>query len=134
MMKVRQVVESVAAGLLLMGAGGCSTMKVTGRVIPGTISYVGVVSDTDERLSNAGIGPAKIMIEHSEASGQSRAIATGTSGPDGQFSIKMPKDAWPTDRAVVRSIAEQYRTARGVVYLPRDGQKLLILMERTASD
>ncbi|MBX3323275.1 MAG: hypothetical protein KF757_09825 [Phycisphaeraceae bacterium] len=134
MMKARQIVGSVAAGLLLAGAGGCSTMKVTGRVIPGTISYVGVVSDTDERLSNAGIGPAKIMIEHSEASGQSRAIATGTSGPDGQFSIKMSKDVWPTDRVVVRSISEQYRTARGVVYLPRDGQKLLILMERTASD
>ncbi|RMH13472.1 MAG: hypothetical protein D6695_03815 [Planctomycetota bacterium] len=120
----------VATGMLLTG---CAGTRVVGKVLPGTISYVGVVDHSDERLGEPGIPGVSVRIEAPNGSSSS-PIATATSGPDGRFSMSIPKDAWPTDRVVVRAIVDGYASARGSVYLPRTSQSFLILMERTAAD
>jgi hypothetical protein len=103
-------------------------------VIAGQISYVGVVSGDDERLGQAGISRATVTLEPAPGSASSDVIATSKSGENGEFSLKIGKGAWPTDRVVVRVMSSGHATARGVVYLPRDGQRLLVLLERTEAD
>ncbi len=120
---------AVAAGMT-----ACSSMKVAGRVVPGAISHVGVVDQSDERLGLAGLGGIEVEIAASSGGGSNEHYGRAMTKADGSFSIKLDSSAWPTDRVQVRAKGAQYASARGLVFLPRDGQKLLILMERTASD
>lgn len=113
---------------------GCGASKLTGRVIEGRISFVGVVDGSDARLGQPGIGQATIMVEHPDGAAGDARIATGTTGADGSISLSIPGKKWPTDRVLIRATAADHAPARGVLYLPRDGQKLLILLERTAAD
>ncbi|GAB4385372.1 MAG: hypothetical protein Kow0022_11000 [Phycisphaerales bacterium] len=123
----------VALFILLSGCGGM--MKVQGKVIPGAISYVGVVDQTDPRLAQLGIGGVAIRIDATPvAGGNSTTIVSTTSAADGSFKASIADDVWPSDRVQIRAMLDGYAAARGSVYLPREGQTLLILMERTAAD
>ncbi len=130
MLRSARLTALTAAACLLTGCGG---MTVAGKVLPGAISYVGIVDHSDTRLQELGVGKVSLHIEPPVGSG-SGTIATATTKPDGSFKISIPTEAWSTDRVQIRALAEGYATARGTVYLPREGQSLLILMERTAQD
>ncbi|MCL4220393.1 MAG: hypothetical protein KJZ65_03385 [Phycisphaerales bacterium] len=130
MLRFASLAALAASGCMLTGCGG---MTVAGKVLPGTISYVGIVDHSDTRLKELGIGQVSLHIEPPVGSG-SGTIATATTKPDGSFKVNIPTEAWSTDRVQIRALAEGYATARGTVYLPREGQSLLILMERTAKD
>lgn len=130
MLRYASLTTLAAAACMLAGCGG---MSVTGKVLPGAISYVGIVDHSDTRLRELGVGQVSLHIETPAGAG-SGTIATATTKPDGSFKISIPTERWSTDRVQIRALAEGYATARGLVYLPRDGQSLLILMERTAQD
>ncbi|KAA0214328.1 MAG: hypothetical protein DYG94_07575 [Leptolyngbya sp. PLA3] len=130
MMRRSARLSALTAACLLTGCGG---MTVAGKVLPGEISYVGIVDHSDTRLKELGVGQVSLHIEPPVGSG-SGAIATATSKPDGSFKITIPTETWSTDRVQVRAMIDGYATARGLVYLPREGQSLLILMERTSHD
>lgn len=113
---------------------GCGSGQVVGKVLPGAISYVGVVDQSDERLAQMGLKGVTIRVEAAPTAGSATPIATATSKPDGSFKLSIPTSSWPTDRVQIRATADGYATARGSVYLPHAGQSLLILLERTAAE
>lgn len=134
-MNLRSISRFALLTALVSLLAGCGGMKVVGKVIPGAISYVGIVNQTDTRLAQPGVGGVAIRIDATPASGGTSAtIASTTSAADGSFKLSIADDSWPTDRVQIRAMIDGYAAARGSVFLPRDGQSLLILMERTAAD
>ncbi len=133
-MTIRRIAVAAALLVSLLVLPACSTMKVTGRVVAGEISHVGVVDGSDSRLKTAGLDGIEVSIARTGGSGSSSVIARAVTTGGGHFSMKVDPNAWPTDRVRVRATGDDYATARGLVFLPRKGQQLLILMERTAGD
>lgn len=117
-----------------LGLSACSSMQVAGRVVPGAISYVGVVDGSDSRLSVPGLQGVEVRISAPSGSGSNENYGRAMTKADGSFTIKLDSSNWPTDRVHVRATVTDYAAARGLVFLPTEGKKLLILMERTAGD
>ena len=133
-MTVHRIAIAVAAFVSLLVLPACSTMKVVGRVVSGEISHVGVVDGSDSRLKTKGLDGIEVTISQAAGGGSSAMLGRAVSTGGGHFSIAVDPNAWPTDRVQVRATGDNYATARGLVFLPREGQQLLILMERTAGD
>lgn len=122
----------LVASVLLVS--GCAAAKVVGRVLPGTISHVGVVDATDDRMGTSGLAGIEVTLSPVSGDGTTSYLGRAVSQADGSFSIKIDSTEWPVDRVMVRATGDDYATARGSVYLPKGDKRLLILMERTAGD
>ncbi len=133
-MTMPRIAVAAAALVSLLAVPACSSTKVAGRIVSGEISHVGVVDGSDSRLKTTGLDGIEVTIARTGGSGSSSVIARAVTTGGGNFSMKVDSNAWPTDRVRVRATGDDYATARGLVFLPREGQKLLILMERTAGD
>jgi predicted small secreted protein len=133
-MTTHRIAVAAALFVSLFVLSACSTMKVVGRVVTGEISHVGVVDGSDSRLKTNGLDGIEVTISQASGGGSNSMIGRAVTTGGGHFSIKVDASAWPTDRVQVRATGDFYATARGLVFLPRDGQQLLILMERTAGD
>lgn len=112
------------AGFAALGAllSGCGGMSVKGVVVDGPRSTAITVGAGDERLTEPGVAGVSVRIE---GGGFYEEVV---SDEDGAFKISVPKTE--TDRVLVVVSGEGVDGGEGRVYLPRDGQKLLVIADR----
>lgn len=120
----------LAAPLALLT--GCESGGIKGRVVEGPISVATVVENKDERLSRPGIPGVTLELRATSSTG-THPIATGTSGPDGSFSLSSTAGEAIADQLRLSARRDGYVATQGLVFIPGDGRQLLVVMKRTDS-
>ncbi len=118
------------AGLVLTG---CAPAAMQGRVIQGDISYVMIVSSSDERLTSSGIGLTQIDVQGSESRGREAHAGSAITGIDGAFKIDISNTDLLDEKLTVIARCDGYIPARAAVYLPSDDQRVLVVLKRVGN-
>lgn len=113
--------------LLTTSLAGCGSIDIAGRVVAAPAGIPLVVHATDARIT-AGQGIADVRVD--VLSDKGAVIATATSGPDGAFELSMPSTGTPTGSVQLTATSPAIMPARGSLYLPRDGSRILFNVER----
>lgn len=124
----RKGICGLAIATLGFGLGGCETSRtVSGKVLPGPTGVATVVQENDPRLEEPGVGGVDVRI--SDGATGLGSVAQTTTAPDGAFSLRVPERAM-TRRLEVLAEGEDIVRFRGSSFLPMDGRRLLIFVER----
>jgi len=113
--------------------GGCSSPSIKGRVVAGEGSYIIVVTSSDPRLSGPGVegvAGASVAVVMDPSRLNRKVIASGVSGPNGEFELPIDEfgagfleiDVAVTARKKDHSPAESY------FRLPGSSRRLLIVL------
>ncbi len=107
----------------------CENDTLIGRVIDGPGSVVSSVNAKDPRLLEPGVGSTTVVVRKFAGEGVNGPIvASGVSGPDGQFRIPMDDKSAETGELIVTAKTPDQRISRGKIFYPPPGQQLLIVV------
>ena len=81
----------IAALPLTACNSGESGYHLKGKVVRGSQSVIMIVDQDDERLNFPAIGGASLHLQQDPGRLQRETLATGVSGPDGTFSMKVDR-------------------------------------------
>ena len=114
----------------LVGCAGAATNSIKGKVIEGSLNFVMVVDQSDERLKGPGL--ADVAVE--ARAGGNRAAGTlfskTTSGSNGEFRLNFGDQQQVLLKPVEFSGEKAgYGTAKVVMNLPPSERRLLIVMQ-----
>jgi hypothetical protein len=110
----------------LPGCGG-GPAKISGKVIPGNVSFVGLADTSDERLKGDGIAGAKVGV-YSEPEKGGTLVGQTTSDSRGNFTVSV--DAGSILRpAEFRAERDGYVTASTVMSIPPSNRQVLMILK-----
>ncbi len=115
--------------LVVFGLIGCkaAAMRISGKVVQGTVGQVMVVGPADERLAKPGIPDVQVTVlvaGGSEARGKG-LVGQATTDELGNFEFSIPHGQHPGSSVMVRVKGDWIFSARSQTYLPTNSQKLL---------
>ncbi|MEZ6242896.1 MAG: hypothetical protein R3B57_07605 [Phycisphaerales bacterium] len=118
--------RGAAAGLLLV-LGGCTAARVQGTAVRGEIGKAILVTHTDPRLAEGGVGGVKVEVTTAVSGrGGQTVLATTTTDENGAFSVPIRGQVPP--RMTIRATKEGEYDVRSTVARPGSGERVLILM------
>lgn len=119
----RRIATSFAGIAIASVLGACGGVTFAGRVVSGPATIATVVPATDPRLSNdTGVGGITVeLLDDKE-----NPYGSGVSAPNGTFSISVPTTSAPTRAAIVRATGPGISSGETLLYLPRDGSRVLV--------
>lgn len=113
--------------LLSTALAACGSIDIAGRVVAAPAGIPLVVPATDARITGGqGIPDVRVDVLGDKGA----VIATATSGPDGNFELSMPSTGTPTGSVQLSATGPAIVPAKGSLYLPRDGSRILFNVER----
>jgi hypothetical protein len=120
--------------LLSLALGGCgSAVRTQGKVIQGEISFIGGVSESDERLKGPGIAGASIAARGTGAQ-SSATLATATSGSAGEFSLSIQDQRVLMNPVEYWTRKDGYVDARATLPPLASDQRLLVILKPSSSE
>lgn len=128
---MRRRVHAISAAVLgcLAVLSGCSnSQSLTGRVLPGRAGLVTVVAADDPRMAEPGLGGVRVRVVR--GAGTPGSLSEGVSQADGSFTLRVPA-AGLSGRVDVVASGDAVLTARGSIYIPSGGRRVLVIVEQT---
>lgn len=126
----RKAIGRLGAGAtlgLLAALGGCTAARIEGTAIRGEIGRAILVTHSDPRLSEGGVGGVKVEITTAVSGrGGEAVLASGTTDEQGAFSIPVRGKIPP--RVTIRASKDGEYDVRSTVARPVSGERMLILM------
>lgn len=126
--RIAIILAASVAGAWLSGCGG---VRYSGRVVVGPADIATVVPAADPRLT-ASEGVPGTLVEFLDDKGN--RIGSDTSDATGAFGILVPVSDAPTRAITVRASGARVRASETLLYLPRDGGKILVNVAQTPSN
>lgn len=125
---VRRLLLLSLAALPLAGCRSGST--VTGKVIPGEVSFIGVVDASDKRLKDPGI-PG---VEVAAGTDPSRPVAAavlgrGTSDKSGNVVVRIKDEGSYAGPFAFNATKDGYVPATGLMPIPSTDRRLLVILK-----
>lgn len=122
--------SAVALGAIgVLALAGCGGRTIGGKVMRGEIGRVIIVSTTDERLEDEGLGGIEIEMSTPVAGRGGRSIiAKGVTDEDGVFKLNAGASKKLPTRLSIRAGGEGEYEVRNSIFRPRAGEQVLVLM------
>lgn len=123
---------ALAAAAALVGCAGKAI--ITGKVIQGDVSFMGVVDANDERLAKPGLAGAEVaVVSDPDRPAASSNLGQATSDATGAFSIKVSDQSAYMRPAGFSARKEGYISTTGVMALPPADRRLLVILQPVRS-
>lgn len=113
---------------------GCSAVSFEGKVIEGSVGFVGAVDMADERFAGSGIAQAHIVVTASGARSTSETVAQGYTDSDGAFSFWVSDETALRNGVEVTTKADGYFVTRGILVIPSGKKRALVILLPRSSD
>ena len=120
----------LVCALLLPMLGACSPYQLQGRVVKGPASFIQVVDADDPRLSDEGLGGARVSVMMDPESLGRRDLGSGLSGVDGDFAIPIDEvgaGLFEYEIGVQARMSGRH-AAVTFIRMPPSGKRLLIML------
>jgi hypothetical protein len=131
---LRAIASTLYLLVCIQMAGCASSAPVTGRVIPGDISFIGMVDPGDERLKSAGIPAVELVSTPDPGRTAAAAIlAKTTSDAKGDFKLKFSDPSIFSRPAAFAARKDGYVSASTVMPVPTEDRRLLVILKPTAA-
>jgi hypothetical protein len=130
-MIVRRLAGLGVALVCVLGLFGCGggAMRIEGKVVGGATGVVTLAEAGDARLGGPGVPGVSVRVHRPGA--PNAPVAEATSGAEGGFTLRVPESDVLGGRMEVVASGPGVLVCRGSVYLPRDGRRLLVFVERS---
>ncbi len=121
---------------LCLGAAGCSTYTIEGRVVEGAVSDMTFVLGDDPRLSDPPLSGVRITVERDPGRLSRQMAGTDLSDAHGRFAIVINDfgAGWMDERWRIQASRMRYQTASRDLRLDRSNRRLLIILATGVSD
>jgi len=110
---------------------GCQqAAPVTGKVIRGDVSFIGVVEASDERLKLIGLQGAEVTATNDPNSPAAAAVlAKATSDAKGNFSLRIADQSTLTRATGFTAKKEGFLPASSAMPMPSEDRRLLVILK-----
>lgn len=114
---------------LTMALGGCKSPSViSGKVIRGDLSFIGIVDAADPRLKQEGLAGAELSARGVEARSD-RILSDGRSGSGGDFKLRIDDPDAPTLPAMIHAHLDGYADAHQELSIPPSERRVLVILK-----
>lgn len=126
----RAGVWSVAAAVLALLIGGCSSYQLRGKVVEGPVSSVQVLEKDDERFRQPGLAGAQVAVTVDPGRLNRTSFGPAAADEDGRFALPVDKTGaglLEYDAQVIGQL-QGYQAAEQTLRLPSQSKRVLITL------
>jgi hypothetical protein len=130
---LRRLRSACALAVVVLPLAACSRgTTVSGKVIRGDVSFIGVVDPADPRLKQDGLEGAEVTARGSGTRAD-RILADTRSGKSGDFSVRIDDQEAIGRPAEFRAHLPAYADARQEMPIPASDRRLLVILKPMAA-
>lgn len=136
MVAIQGIARVAMGALVALALAGCGATRYQAKVITGETGRAMVVSDHDTRLEPMGLGGIEVQVIRKSGMGARAGheiLASAISEEDGSVTLSIPNDRRPKGLVIIQTGGDQIYPSTNSVYLPRDGERLLVLVKQRAA-
>jgi len=126
----------IVLGVLAFALGGCggvSAVRVEGKAIEGSVSFIAAVPANDPRLIGPGIEGVKVEIVSKVGNTQNSVVGSATSGKDGAFNVRLGDPNAVKASAEFRAAATGYLPSTNTLLIPPPDMRVLVILKRSGA-
>lgn len=124
------------APMLVAGLAGCGGYEIRGKVVPGSMSLISVVAESDERLQERGLPGATVTLRRDPTKGWAKDVATAVADGEGEFVLSVAEfgTGWMTEQWMIRAARKGFERAETMTTLPRSPKDRRMLIQLAPGD